>query len=370
MNGFKSKAAISAAVMVLAGLIACGASAGADEMTGPITLTDEGSFFVGGDIVHTDAVSGDPKGPAGIGYANDDDLKFNQMYVQYQVPEGAADAVPIVLVHGCCLSAAEWEDTPDGRMGWAEYFLRNHHAMYLPDQTSRGRSGFNATVINEVRLGKKPPSELPDIYTLGRTAAWDLFRFGPKYPDVWPGEQFPIDALGTFASQVIPDLNTTSPQPDPTYKNLAELGKMAGGAVIVGHSESAFFPVEAALDDNAGVKGLIVIEGFCRELKPEEVAKLTKIPTLIIFGDHLDGSDVSKKIWPAALSTCETFAKQVNDAGGKVQLVKLPDIGCQGNSHMLMQDKNSLDIAAWVEKWLRDDVVQTHEVPTVGKVRG
>ena len=34
----------------------------------PLVLDDIGSFFVGGDSVHTDATSGNPKGPAGIGY--------------------------------------------------------------------------------------------------------------------------------------------------------------------------------------------------------------------------------------------------------------------------------------------------------------
>ncbi|MCS6762999.1 MAG: hypothetical protein MO853_02145 [Candidatus Protistobacter heckmanni] len=43
----------------------------------------------------------------------------------------------------------------------------------------------------------------------------------------------------------------------------------------------------------------------------------------------------------------------MNKAGGKAELL-LPDIGIKGNSHMLMQDRNNLQIAdllaAWIDK--------------------
>jgi len=44
-------------------------------------------------------------------------------------------------------------------------------------------------------------------------------------------------------------------------------------------------------------------------------------------------------------------------AGGKVELIVLPEIGIRGNSHMLMQDKNSLQIAdlllGWIDKHVK-----------------
>jgi hypothetical protein len=150
----------------------------AQDLTGPLVLKDQGSFFVGGVLEQTDAASGNPAGPAGFGYPNSDGIKVDQMYVQFQVPKGSGKNIPIVMIHGCCLTAKTWEDTPDGRMGWYEYFVRNGHAVYLPDQSSRARSGFDATSINEVKLGLKPASTLPDIFIFGRQSAWDLFRFG------------------------------------------------------------------------------------------------------------------------------------------------------------------------------------------------
>ena len=164
----------------------------ADSLTGPLVLKAQGSFFVGGVTEHTDATTGTP---GGFLFPNPDDIQVNQMYVQYQIPEGAGRHVPVVLLHGCCLSGKTWETTPDGRMGWGEYFVRKHHAVYIPDQSSRARSGFDATTINEVRLGTQPPSALPNIFTFGRNGAWQLFRFGPAYPAVFSDEQFPVEAI-------------------------------------------------------------------------------------------------------------------------------------------------------------------------------
>ena len=52
------------------------------------------------------------------------EITVNQMYVQYQIPMRGDRHVPVVMVHGCCLSSKTWETTPDGRMGWDEYFVR------------------------------------------------------------------------------------------------------------------------------------------------------------------------------------------------------------------------------------------------------
>ena len=60
---------------------------------------------------------------------------------------------PIGIVHGCCLSTKSWQTTPDGRMGWDEYFVRQGFDTYMIDQVGRARSGFDATAYNMVRTG-------------------------------------------------------------------------------------------------------------------------------------------------------------------------------------------------------------------------
>ena len=98
----------------------------------PLVLTSQGSFFVGGEKVEqTQGELGD-LGPGGH-------ITVNQMYVRYMVPQGGESNLPVVMVHGATLTGKSWETTPDGRMGWDEYFVRKGHPVYVPDQVGRGR---------------------------------------------------------------------------------------------------------------------------------------------------------------------------------------------------------------------------------------
>jgi hypothetical protein len=43
-------------------------------------------------------------------------------------------------------------------------------------------------------------------------------------------------------------------------------------------------------------------------------------------------------------------------AGGKAEMLWPPALGIKGNSHMIMQDKNNLQIADLILDWLRRNV--------------
>ena len=131
--------------------------------TEPLILKQQGSFFVGGRQAQSDATGWDQTPPVSAFGAGD--VTVDQMYVQFQVPllSGSRSKVPLVFVHGCCLSSKTWETTPDGRMGWYEYFTRLGHPTYLAEQSGRARSGFNGTVYNEVKLGLRAPNEQPFV---------------------------------------------------------------------------------------------------------------------------------------------------------------------------------------------------------------
>jgi hypothetical protein len=321
----------------------------ADDLKKPLVIADQGSFFVGGDKKTLPTPPPAPgRGPAFGG----GDITINQMYVQYQVPVNANPHVPVVMVHGCCLSSKTWETTPDGRMGWNEYFVRKNRPVYLADQVSRARSGFDGSKISAVKAGTLPPSELPNVLTASHQTAWSVFRFGPEFGKAFPDGQFPIEAVDELYKQMIPDLNSLLPNPNPTWTNMAALAVKLKGAILMGHSESGFFPEQAALIDPSGVKGIISIEMPCvTNLTAPQLSKLAKIPTLVMFGDHL--SDVQGfATWPASFDSCNTFVKQVNDAGGDAQMMSLPKMGIKGNSHMLMQDKNNLQLADLILAWI------------------
>jgi hypothetical protein len=56
--------------------------------------------------------------------------------------------------------------------------------------------------------------------------------------------------------------------------------------------------------------------------------------------------------WAPRLANCRAFIAAANAAGGKAELLVLPEIGIRGNTHMLMQDDNSLDIADILIDWI------------------
>jgi hypothetical protein len=171
--------------------------------------------------------------------------------------------------------------------------------------------------------------------------AWTVFRFGPKFGEAFADEQFPIAAMDELYKQMIPDLNSTLSQAsNPTWTQMAALGVKLRGAVLVGHSESGFFPEQAALIDAKGIKGIV------------SIALLAKIPTLVMFGDHLGDVTGGPVSWAQSFETCKTFVDQLKKAGGDAEMMHLPAMGIKGNSHMLMQDKNSDQLADLVIAWI------------------
>ena len=322
-----------------------------------LVLKSQGSFFVGGRTISTDTLTGYPNGFPSL-EINTGSITVDQMYVQYQIPEGGDKHIPVVMVHGCCLSAKSYETTPDGRMGWNEYFLRKGRGVYLPDQSSRARSGFDATIYNQVRLGKRPPTDMPAIRTASHEIAWMLFRFGPEMGKPFPNEQFPVEAFEEFGKQVIPDLNAGLPADNnPTWTNLSGLATKLKGIILMGHSESGFFPERTALVNPANLEGLITIETECpTTLNAAQLSTLAGIPTLMVFGDHLGDVPGHADLWPFRFKTCQQVIDQINAAGGDATMMHLPKYGQFGNSHMLMQDKNNLQVADLILKWIDEHV--------------
>jgi hypothetical protein len=238
-------------------------------------------------------------------------------------------------------------------MGWNEYFVRKGRSVYLADQVSRARSGFDGSKINAVKAGTLAPSELPNVLTASHQTAWSVFRFGPTYGTAFPDGQFPIQAVDELYKQMIPDLNSLLPATNPTWTNMAALAKKLNGAILMGHSESGFFPEQAALIDPSGVRGIISIEMPCvTNFTAAQLSTLAKIPTLIMFGDHLGDIKGGFVNWMDSYEGCQKFVEQIKKADGDAEMMYLPQLGIHGNSHMLMQDKNNLQLADLILTWI------------------
>jgi hypothetical protein len=62
-------------------------------------------------------VGGEYAGPPG------EEVMHGQMYVEAFTPRQPRRPYPLVMFHGAGQTATNWLGTPDGRPGWAEYFV-------------------------------------------------------------------------------------------------------------------------------------------------------------------------------------------------------------------------------------------------------
>jgi pimeloyl-ACP methyl ester carboxylesterase len=320
----------------------------------PLVLKAQGSFFVGGDKAQQTQVELGGLGPGGH-------IAVNQMYVRYMVPQGGDGNVPVVMVHGATLTGKSWETTPDGRIGWDEYFVRKGHPVYVPDQVGRGRSGFNQALFNNVRAGSTPAGNLPPWLRFSDEVVWPNFRFGAKPGEPYPDTQFPVTAVDELSKQGVPDISFGGlPTPNPTFKALSDLASQLNGAVLMGHSQSGRFPLEAALLNPSAAKGLVLVEpgNFPTRYTDEQVKILATVPILVVFGDHRDTPTgiSSRPSWKLSFDGCQELIGRLKAAGGQAQMLDPAERGIRGNSHMIMQDKNHLQIADLILKWIDESV--------------
>ena len=102
----------------LAAVFAWGASGARAADDPPLAIARDGFFYVGGKSV---TLNGRP-------------YMSGQMYVEFRIPAKQTRPFPIVMVHGGTMSGTNFTGTPDGREGWAQFFVRRGYAVYVVDQ--------------------------------------------------------------------------------------------------------------------------------------------------------------------------------------------------------------------------------------------
>ena len=315
-------------------------------LSGPLVIAKQGSFFVGGRDVTSDSISfASAFGTSGV-------ITVDQIYVRYQTPVGAGRTPKVVLIHGCCLTGMTWETTPDGRMGWDEYFVRRGYPTYVIDQSWRGRSAADPSMINAAHQGKVAIDKIPQVASSGHETSWVNFRIGPAMGKTYPGVQYPTEAAAEFFKQMVPDEANSLPTPNPTVPNLALLSQKLEHTVLISHSQSGIYPFQVEQISTQGIVGIVSIEpGACPDAKGD-LAPYASVPTLVVFGDFVDLNER----WKTRLVTCREFVARLNAAGGHAQMLVLPEAGIMGNTHMMMQDKNNLQVADALIAWIRKNV--------------
>jgi pimeloyl-ACP methyl ester carboxylesterase len=329
--------ALVAALFATAFSAALTGNAVAGSLGGPLELQDEGVFYVNAHTTKTSFPDSASATPA------PGEITIDQMYVQYRIPK-TISAPPIVMVHGSGHTGVTYETTPDGREGWATYFARRGFPVYVVDHVGRGRSGFDPTVINRAK-NESNAAQLPSIPLTTRERAYPNFLIGPKYPTPYPGQQFPVEAQDQYFAQLVPNTETTLDGGGTnTVKALAALLDKIGPAIVMVHSQSGGYGVQLIREHADKVRGFIDIEGSCGPLSADDVSKsFRKVPTMMVFGDYTEGS--SGPNGDERRKQCTESADAINAAGGSAKFLYLPGLGIKGNSHMLMMDKNNLQIA-------------------------
>jgi pimeloyl-ACP methyl ester carboxylesterase len=354
-----------------------------DTPRGPLNLARASYFFVGGKI--DTSVEGSPM--------------FSQMYVEYMIPARRSHPYPIVMVHGGSQTGTNFTGTPDGREGWAQYFVRRGYAVYVVDQVARGRSAYWAPQP----YGGVTASRFSFLEQ--RFVAPERFKQWPQahLHTQWPGEGKPGDAaFDQFYASQFPSLASFAKQQELNRDALVALLDKIGPAILLTHSQSGSFNWPVAEKRPNLVKALVAVEPsgppvhdientgapdwfkdaertkvsgladvplaydpplpadgkleFVRQetpdrpdlvrcwLQKEPVRKLpflARIPIVIVTGEAS---------YHAAYDHCT--AAYLEQAGAHNTFIRLADQGVHGNGHMMMIEKNSNAIAAVIAQWL------------------
>jgi len=352
----------------------------------PLEIADQGSFFVGGSYV--DSAAG--RTMAG------------QMYVQYQIPKSKRFPYPVVMIHGGGQTGVNFTGTPDGRRGWADYFLAQGYAVYVVDQPGRGRSGYfessygksvhRGTATTEQRFtasenaGLWPQAQLhtqwPGSGVAGDTAFDQFYATQVEsMGDIGALEAMMRVAGSALLDRIGPAVLLTHSQGGPLGWTIADarpklvrgiLAVEPNGAPVyevkftgapdyfkddkitrpwgITRGPLTFAPAVASADelkferqdqpDGPGLVCCWLQEGTARQLP-----NLKHIPILVV---------TAEASYHASYDHCTSlFLKQ---AGVDHDFVRLADIGIRGNGHMMMLEKNNLEIAAYFRQWLEQKV--------------
>lgn len=358
----------------------------------PLVIAKQGSFYIGGRYV--ERKSGGR-------------IMVGQICVEYQIPEKRTRPFPIVLIPGGHQSATCFTATPDGRDGWAQYFLRRGYAVYVFDQPGRGRSVHHPEVhgkllwVNAERIAK-------EFIAPERHKLYPQAELHTQWPGSGvPGEDPAFDNF--FASQLNNIADRTVIQSQNRDAGAALLDEI-GPAILLTHSQSGTFGWLIADARPKLVKAIVAVEpgcpvGFIEPKGPpdwfeytgvERVWGLASIP-LAYDPPARDASELrfvlSDKPEAPGLSRCwlqaeparklpnlagipivivsgeASFhtaydpgtARFLRQAGVANEYIQLADLGIHGNGHMMMLEKNSDEVAGVIADWLAkavDSVVE------------
>jgi pimeloyl-ACP methyl ester carboxylesterase len=353
----------------------------------PITLSDHGWFFVGGQYVERENGT----------------FQTGGMYVEHFAPETVRRPYPVVMIHGGAQTGTNFTATPDGRRGWVHDFLRAGYAVYVVDQPERGRSGHMHGSDGSFPLLRYDTQRVEQRFTA--PAASKLWPQAAHHTQ-WPGDGVKGDPVFDqfFASQVEMLTDRTAIETLTRDAGAALLDRI-GPAILLTHSQSGPFGWLIADARPELVKGILSIEPngppfyevdlngapdwFAYDHTPARVWGITRAP--LTFGppaaspeelspapDETPSEDGFVQGYlqggpartlprlqgiPILIATAEASyhatydhctSRFLTQAGVEHDFLRLADRGIHGNGHMVMLEQNNHEIADLLIGWLAE----------------
>lgn len=339
-------------------------------------LSAKGFFYVGGKYAAD---------------KNGSHYMFGQMYTEVYVPKDVTQPYPVVLFSGTGQTGTNWMGTPDGRRGWADLFIDRGYVVYVTDTPARGRSAYQLEadgVLNPMTV------EMATTLFSSSTGTWPAADRHTQ----WPKASEDDETMGGlffdefFRTQV---MWTSVPRTQELVQESgAKLLEKIGPSILIGHSMAGPFPWLIADACPSLVKGIVAIEPlgppFIDSSGNEKKFGISDIP--ITYSPPLNAPEWKKKgepvpdfteanQWlqeypagqlinlvniPFMIMTCEaSYHRQYDEltvsflrqAGiKKVDHILLHEHGIFGNGHMCMIEKNSANIFALVDVWLKENI--------------
>lgn len=348
----------------------------------PLAIASQGYLFAGGQYVD---------GPGGKYMAG-------QAYAEYQIPAKRGHAYPIVMIHGGGQSGSNFTGTPDGRPGWAQHFLSLGYSVYVVDQAARGRAGVNPAYGPTVT---SPVATIEQRFTAPeRSNMWPQAKLHTQ----WPGTGMAGDPVfDQFYAEQLPSLQSFPKQQELNRDAVVALLDKIGPSIVLIHSQSGAFVWPIANARPNLVKAIVAVEpsgppvhdivfkGAPEYFEDGPLTKhwgLTDVP--LAYEGIADASQLSfvqqekadrpdlMRCWrqkeparqltnlkniPTVIFTSEASYHASYDhctsqflaqAGVKNEFIRLPDKGIRGNGHMMMLEKNNIEIAALISGWMNN----------------
>ena len=350
----------------------------------PLVIAEQGYFFVGGQYFD----------------APDGRFMAGQMYVEFQIPAERTQPWPIVFFSGGGQSGLNYSGTPDGREGWAQYFLRRGYGVYVLDQPARARSPHHPEMGDMRRQALN--------FVQRQFSAPERYRMWPQAErhTQWPGAGVEGDPVfDQFFAQNYPGLENFPRQQELNRDAGVALLDRIGPAILFTHSQSGTFGWLVADARPDLVKAIVAMEPngppvydnvpkglpdwfedgpltkpygltaaplnydppltspddlkwqredtreapdrvlcWAQAEPARKLARLQDIPVLVVEAEAS---------YHAPFDHCT--ARFLRQAGVmKTTYLRLADLGIRGNGHMVMIVKNSDEIAAVAETWLNE----------------